>query len=99
VEYAGHNLRLGDPLGHRYRVLSRRHGIARPPSAGLPQALSDGARDHRRPRAIVIIAIFYTEELSWVSLEVALAALAVLVILNLAGVRRVIWYVLVGLVL
>jgi len=99
VEYAGHNLRLGDPLGHRYRVLSRRHGIARPPSAGLPQALSDGARDHRRPRAIVIIAIFYTEELSWVSLDVALATLAVLAILNLAGVRRVIWYVLVGLVL
>ena len=49
--------------------------------------------------AILIIAIFYTEELSWVSLDVALAALAVLVILNLAGVRRVIWYVLVGLVL
>jgi NhaA family Na+:H+ antiporter len=49
--------------------------------------------------AIVIIAIFYTEELSWVSLVVALAALAVLAVLNLAGVRRVIWYVLVGLVL
>jgi NhaA family Na+:H+ antiporter len=49
--------------------------------------------------AIVIIAIFYTEELSWVSLGVALAALAVLAVLNLARVRRVIWYVLVGLVL
>ena len=49
--------------------------------------------------AILIIAIFYTEELSWVSLDVALATLAVLAILNLAGVRRVIWYVLVGLVL
>jgi Na+:H+ antiporter, NhaA family len=49
--------------------------------------------------AILIIAIFYTEELSWISLDVALGALAVLVILNLAGVRRVIWYVLVGLVL
>jgi NhaA family Na+:H+ antiporter len=49
--------------------------------------------------AIVIIAIFYTEELSWVSLDVALAALGILLILNLAGVRRIIWYVLVGLVL
>ncbi|HEX4184850.1 MAG TPA: Na+/H+ antiporter NhaA [Stellaceae bacterium] len=49
--------------------------------------------------AIVVIAIFYTEELSWVSLGVAAAALAVLAMLNLAGVRRVIWYVLVGLVL
>ncbi len=49
--------------------------------------------------AIVIIAIFYTEELSWVSLDVALAALATLAALNLAGVQRVIWYVLVGIVL
>src|SRR5438874_8188681 len=49
--------------------------------------------------AIIVIAIFYTEELSWVSLAVAAAALAVLVVLNLAGVRRIVWYVLVGLVL
>ena len=49
--------------------------------------------------AIVVIAIFYTEELSWVSLAVATAALAVLLVLNLAGVRRIVWYVLVGLVL
>jgi Na+:H+ antiporter, NhaA family len=49
--------------------------------------------------AIVIIAIFYTGDLSWVSLGGALAALAVLVALNLANVGRVIWYVLVGLVL
>ena len=49
--------------------------------------------------AVVVIAIFYTEELSWVSLGVAMAALVVLVVLNLAGVRRVVWYVLVGLVL
>jgi NhaA family Na+:H+ antiporter len=49
--------------------------------------------------AIVIIAIFYTEELSWISLDVALAALAVLTVLNLAGVQRVIWYALAGIVL
>jgi len=49
--------------------------------------------------AIVIIAVFYTEELSWFSLDVALAALAVLAALNFAGVQRVIWYVLVGIVL
>jgi Na+:H+ antiporter, NhaA family len=49
--------------------------------------------------SIIIIAIFYTEQLSWVSLDVALAALGLLLILNLAGVQRVIWYVLVGLVL
>ena len=49
--------------------------------------------------AIVVIAIFYTEELSWVSLGVAAAALVVLVVLNLARVRRIVWYVLIGLVL
>ena len=49
--------------------------------------------------AIVVIAIFYTEKLSWLSLELAGAAVAILVILNLAGVRRLVWYVLVGLVL
>jgi len=49
--------------------------------------------------AIVVIAIFYTEELSWVSLAVAAAALAVLLLLNLAGVRRIVWYLLVGLAL
>jgi len=49
--------------------------------------------------AIVIIAIFYTEELSWLSLDVALAALVILAALNLAGVQRIIWYVLVGIVL
>jgi Na+:H+ antiporter, NhaA family len=49
--------------------------------------------------SIVIIAIFYTDQLSVVSLAVAAVALGVLAILNLAGVERVIWYVLVGLVL
>jgi NhaA family Na+:H+ antiporter len=49
--------------------------------------------------AIAIIAIFYTEELSWISLEGAAAALVTLVVLNLAGVQRVIWYVLLGVVL
>jgi Na+:H+ antiporter, NhaA family len=49
--------------------------------------------------AILIIAVFYTERLSWVSLDVALAALGILLVLNLAGVHRIIWYVLVGVVL
>src|SRR5690242_14016467 len=41
--------------------------------------------------AIIVIAIFYTEELSWVSLAVAAAALAILALLNLARVRRIVW--------
>ena len=49
--------------------------------------------------AIVVIAIFYTEKLSWLSLELAGAAVAILVILNLTGVRRLVWYALVGLAL
>jgi NhaA family Na+:H+ antiporter len=48
--------------------------------------------------AIVVIAIFYTGDLSWLSLAVAGAAVAVLTLLNLAGVKRIAPYVLVGLV-
>jgi Na+:H+ antiporter, NhaA family len=49
--------------------------------------------------AIVIIAIFYTDKLSWLSLELAGAAVVVLVVLNLAGVRRLGCYAVTGLVL
>ena len=46
--------------------------------------------------AIVIIAIFYTADMSWVSLAFAAAAIAVLAALNIAGVRRIAPYILVG---
>ncbi len=49
--------------------------------------------------AIVIIALFYTSDLSVLSLTVAASALAVLVTMNLAGVSRKIAYFLVGAVL
>lgn len=49
--------------------------------------------------AIVIIALFYTHDLSMLSLGVAAAAIAVLVALNLSGVRRTGIYILVGAVL
>jgi NhaA family Na+:H+ antiporter len=49
--------------------------------------------------AIVIIATFYTAELSLPSLALAAAAVAVLAALNLSGVRRTAPYVLVGAVL
>ena len=49
--------------------------------------------------AIVIIALFYTHELSLLSLTVAAGAIAVLVALNLSGVRRTGIYILVGAVL
>ena len=49
--------------------------------------------------AIVIIAIFYTADLSAVSLTLAVAALATLVALNRAGVTRTATYVLVGVLL
>ena len=48
--------------------------------------------------AIVIIAIFYTADLSWLSLGVAAMAIVVLALLNLSGVKRIAPYVLVGLV-
>ena len=49
--------------------------------------------------AIVIIARFYTSALSLLSLAVAGAAIAVLAVLNLSGVRRTGLYILVGVVL
>ena len=49
--------------------------------------------------AIVIIALFYTSELSVLSLGVAAAAIAVLAMLNICNVRRVGIYVLVGVIL
>lgn len=48
--------------------------------------------------AIVIIAVFYSGDLSWLSLGVAAAAVAVLLVLNQSGVKRIAPYVLVGLV-
>jgi Na+:H+ antiporter, NhaA family len=46
--------------------------------------------------AIVIIAIFYTAELSWIALSCAGVAVAVLAALNLAGVARRTPYILTG---
>lgn len=49
--------------------------------------------------AIIIIALFYTSQLSLVSLAVAAGAIAVLALMNLSGVRRTGLYILVGVVL
>lgn len=49
--------------------------------------------------AIIIIAVFYTEDLSTTSLSFAFGALAVLVALNFLGVRKLAPYLLVGAVL
>ncbi|WP_226571946.1 Na+/H+ antiporter NhaA [Mangrovibacter yixingensis] len=49
--------------------------------------------------AIIIIALFYTSDLSVMSLLVAAAAVAVLVVMNLLNIRRTGIYILVGAVL
>lgn len=49
--------------------------------------------------AIVIIALFYTNDLSLLSLAISAAAIAALAILNLSGVRRTGIYILVGMIL
>lgn len=49
--------------------------------------------------AIVIIALFYTHDLSLLSLAIAAAAIAALAILNVSGVRRTGLYILVGVIL
>ncbi|MCA8929805.1 MAG: Na+/H+ antiporter NhaA [Alphaproteobacteria bacterium] len=49
--------------------------------------------------AIIIIALFYTADLSPMVMSLAVAPLVVLLLLNLAGVRNIVPYVLVGAVL
>jgi NhaA family Na+:H+ antiporter len=49
--------------------------------------------------AIIIIALFYTHELSYVSLIVAACSILVLVIMNLMNVTRIAAYTIVGLIL
>ena len=49
--------------------------------------------------AIVIIAIFYSGDLSWISLLVAAGAIVVLLLLNRRGVMEIAPYILVGIVL
>ncbi|WP_289465559.1 Na+/H+ antiporter NhaA, partial [Klebsiella pneumoniae] len=49
--------------------------------------------------AIVIIALFYTNDLSLLSLAVAAGAIAVLALMNIFNVRRTGVYILVGAVL
>jgi len=49
--------------------------------------------------AIVVIAIMFTDSLSWLALLLAAACVALLVVFNRAGVRRVWPYALVGLLL
>ena len=46
--------------------------------------------------AIVIIALFYTEDLSLLTLGLGVAGIVALIVLNLAGVRRIAPYILVG---
>jgi Na+:H+ antiporter, NhaA family len=49
--------------------------------------------------AIVIIALFYTEQLSFVSIMLALAALGILITLNLFRVCNIALYVIIGIVM
>ena len=49
--------------------------------------------------AILIIAVFYTEQLSITSLMLAFAALAVLIILNFARVSKIAPYVIIGIIM
>jgi NhaA family Na+:H+ antiporter len=49
--------------------------------------------------AVVVIAIFYTDQLVWQALLIATAILGVLIALNLAGIRQPLPYILLGVLL
>ena len=88
----------GRSRGHRYQLRDRR---LRPPGTrgpALPQDLPAGARHHRRPDGgIIVIAIFYTDALSLISLALAGVGIAGLALLNLTDVRKPALYLLLGL--
>ncbi|NIP41509.1 MAG: sodium:proton antiporter, partial [Aliifodinibius sp.] len=49
--------------------------------------------------AVLVIALFYTEQIVWMSLLIGIVLLAVLFIINLLGVRRPLPYILIGILL
>lgn len=49
--------------------------------------------------AVIIIALFYTSDLSYISLVIAFCAICVLITLNACGIRKIGPYIIVGLVL
>ena len=91
--------RLGDSVCHRHRVRARDPRLARPPCATGIESVADDTRDVDDLGAIVIIAIFYTSKFSLPALLCAGIALIALTLLNMAGVRRIAAYLLVGVVL
>ncbi|HEA31254.1 MAG TPA: Na+/H+ antiporter NhaA [Leeuwenhoekiella sp.] len=49
--------------------------------------------------AILVIALFYSSELSWIYLSLGVGVFGILLVMNWIGIKALIWYVIVGMVL
>src|SRR5690606_27932418 len=49
--------------------------------------------------AIIVVAVFYTRQLAWSNLLIAMGILALLITLNRFGVRKLVFYIVPGLVM
>ncbi len=94
-ERSGGAARLGDPGGHRHRLLA---GVLAPWAAAFrwPSRCSCALAIIDDLGAILIIAIFYTDQLSALSLALAGLFITGLAILNVTGVRRLALYLVLG---
>ncbi|EIJ39899.1 Na+/H+ antiporter NhaA [Galbibacter orientalis DSM 19592] len=49
--------------------------------------------------AILVIALFYSNELSWIYLGSGMGAFGVLLLMNWTGIKNLIWYIIIGIIL
>ena len=49
--------------------------------------------------AILVIALFYSNELSWIYLGSGMGAFGLLLLMNWTGVKNLIWYIIIGIIL
>jgi len=92
-------LALGDSDGNRHRLCTGNSLFVRQSGAGLIKSISDGPRHYDDLGAIIIIAAFYTTDLSLLSMVIASVALLALVFINMFGVTKKAAYILLGIVL
>ena len=94
--FARNPARLGDPVGHRHRIRARRARTPRLARSGLAQGLPDRAGDSRRPRRRRDHRPVLHRRSVAADARLTALTLALLTVLNVAGVTRLAPYLVVG---